>query len=76
MGNNHPKLDASLYRINRFREELKFCDPAARFQLLEAWKELIMENLAELLSATNDTDSLAKIDRAIALSQEIASLEL
>jgi len=76
MDDNHPNLDASLYRISRFKEELKFCDSAARFQLLKAWKELIMENLAELLTATNDVESLANIDRAIALSQEIASLEM
>ena len=76
MGNNHPKLDASLDRLHRFNEELKNCDSAARFQLLAAWKELIMENLVELLAATNDVDSLSNIDRAIALSRDIASLEL
>ena len=76
MRNNHPKLDASLDRLFRFREELKYCDSATRFQLLGSWKELILRNLGELLDATNDVDAISKIDRAIALSQDIASLEL
>lgn len=75
MGNNYPRLDASLSRAHRFQEELKNCDSAARYHLLGAWKELIIGNLVHLLRATSDIDSLAKIDTAIALSQEIAELE-
>jgi hypothetical protein len=76
MNNDHPKLDASLKRLSWFKEEFKNCDSAARFQLLAAWKELIMDNFVKLLATTNDVDSLSNIDKAIALFQEIASLEL
>ncbi len=75
MGHNYPRLDASLSRAHRFKEELNNCDSTARFHLLAAWKELIMDNLVELLRATSDVDSLAHLDRAIALSHELADLE-
>lgn len=75
MGNNHPSLDASLRRAYRFNEELKNCDPTARLYLFAAWKELIIDNLMELLRIKSDVDALASIDRAIALSQDIADLE-
>jgi hypothetical protein len=75
MGNNHPTLDASLRRVDRFKQELKDCDSAVRLQLLAAWKEQIIGNLVQLLLATSDVDALANIDRAIALSQDIADLE-
>ena len=73
--NIHPKLTESLERLKRYEEELPQCDPAIRAQLLAAWKEQIMDDLVDLLRATNDVDSLSNVDRAIALSSDITEQE-
>ena len=75
MLNNYPTLDASLDRMHRVRAALRHCDSAERFELLAGWKESIMDNLVQLLAATNDVGVLSNIDKAIALSREIASLK-
>jgi len=75
MRNNYPTLDASLDRMHRVRAALRYFDSAERFELLAGWKESIMDNLVQLLAATNDVGVLSNIDKAIALSREIASLK-
>jgi len=69
MAENRNLLRESLDREERFKAEIAVCEPAIAGQLLSAWKEQIMDDLVQLLRATNDPDHISNVDRAIALSQ-------
>jgi hypothetical protein len=64
-------LGAAQERGKRFETELKDADDAVRNQLLATWKELILEEMVELLAITDDLQILRCLDTNIALGQEI-----
>lgn len=67
------ELGAALDRGDRFEEELKAVDAATRAQLIGAWKESILERIAEVLRAGSDPKDLAFLDRNIGVVEEIVS---
>ena len=57
-------------RGKRFYAELKTADDAMAAQLLAAWKELIIDELVNLLRVTKDPLVLQVLDENIAIGQE------